>query len=287
MEETKKRPLIKTLRDKYRLIVYNDNTFEEVLQFRLSRLNLIATIGTAVILLVFFVTTIIAFTPIRELIPGYPDGNMRRNILLNAIKLDSLQQEIAVKDRYLENINNIISGRKPDNVKTLEDTTGNKKVISFTRSKNDSALRRQIEEEERFNLSLQSGASKNRDLSNLHFFTPIHGIVTNSFNPVENHNGTDVVAPMNEVIKATLDGVVIMASWTLETGYVIQIQHSNDLVSVYKHCANLLKKSADNVSAGEAIAIIGNSGELTTGPHLHFELWHAGKSVNPEDYIIF
>ena len=124
-------------------------------------------------------------------------------------------------------------------------------------------------------------------LDKLHFFTPVRGMVTNSFNPSNNHFGTDIVAGPNEVVKATLAGTVIMATWTLETGYVIEIQHDNNLISVYKHNAELLQKVGLRVKAGDAIAIIGNSGELTTGPHLHFELWQNGVALNPENFIVF
>ena len=148
-------------------------------------------------------------------------------------------------------------------------------------------LRRQIEEEELFNLSILANTSNKTDFSSIHFYPPVKGIVTNSFNPSENHFGTDIVTASNKVVVATLDGTVIIANWTLETGYVIQIQHENNLVSVYKHNSELLKKVGNHVTAGETIAIIGNSGELTSGPHLHFELWHNGTSINPEDYVAF
>jgi murein DD-endopeptidase MepM/ murein hydrolase activator NlpD len=121
----------------------------------------------------------------------------------------------------------------------------------------------------------------------MHFFTPVKGLVTNEYNPKENHFGLDIVAHPNEVVKVTLDGTVILSSWTMETGNVIQVQHQGNIISVYKHCASLLKKVGDKVQTGDAIAIVGNSGELTTGPHLHFELWRNGKSMNPKDYIVF
>ncbi len=287
MEPKKKRGIIRRLRDKYRLVVYNDNTFEEVLQFRLSRLNLFSLIGSAILFLIILVIVLIAFTPIREFIPGYPDGMIRRNIVMNAIKLDSLQEEIEIKNKYLENINTIISGNIPKSVDIQESEKTGESKVQFKRSKSDSLLRRHIEEEEQFNLSITEVKNEQKGLSNIHFFTPLNGIVTNSFNLEEDHFGTDIVARSSEVVKATLDGIVSMATWTIETGNVIQIQHDNNIVSVYKHNANLLKEVGDHVEAGEAIAIVGNSGELTTGPHLHFELWYNGRPIDPEDYIIF
>ncbi|MFC2129595.1 M23 family metallopeptidase, partial [Bacteroidota bacterium] len=171
----------------------------------------------------------------------------------------------------------------------LNDTTAiaGQDDIVFTRSENDSILREQVEAEEQFRLSVIEQNSIGKNLHELHFFTPVQGIITNSFNPLENHYGVDLVAGPNEVVKATLDGTVTLAAWTLETGYVVQIQHGNNLMSVYKHNAELFKSEGQIVNAGDAIAVIGNSGELTTGPHLHFELWHNGVPLDPVKYIVF
>jgi murein DD-endopeptidase MepM/ murein hydrolase activator NlpD len=283
----KKRGLIRRLRDKYRLIVYNDNTFEEVFQFRLSRLNLISLTVFAVLALIIAVTVLIAFTPLREFIPGYPDGMMRHNINQNALRADSLEYEIKLAKQFINNIHDIASGKTPKTIETIEQEPVNTENIQFTRSKSDSLLRVKIEEEERFNLSMIEESNTERTLSNIHFFKPVSGFVSNSFDEIKGHYGTDIVAGPNEVVKATLDGIVTMSTWTLETGYVIQIQHDNNLISVYKHNANLLKSVGDQVEAGEAIAIVGNLGELTTGPHLHFELWYNKRPLNAEEYIIF
>jgi murein DD-endopeptidase MepM/ murein hydrolase activator NlpD len=159
--------------------------------------------------------------------------------------------------------------------------------IQFSTSIEDSILRTQIEEEEQYNLLVTDQDHASSGLTGVHFFAPIRGMVTNPFNAGANHFGTDIVAAPNEVVKATLDGTVILATWTLETGYVLQIQHDNNLVSIYKHNAELLKKVGNVVRAGDAIAIIGNSGELTTGPHLHFEIWHNGTPIDPEQFIVF
>jgi len=287
MEKEKHKKIVNKLKHKYRLIIYNDDTFEEVGFFRLSRLNLLSVVGGGIILLITAITVLIAFTPIREFIPGYPDGNMRRNIINNVYRLDSLEHEIEIRDRYFKSINQIIRGETPISYENNQDTTIRYEEISFNISEHDSLLRQQIEEEELFNLSLITGNLNNTDFSKVHLFPPVKGIVTQDFNPKENHYGTDIVTASNKVVSAVMDGTVIMANWTLETGYVIQIQHKNDLISVYKHNAELLKKIGNRVTAGEAIAIIGNSGELTSGPHLHFELWHNGTPIDPEDYIAF
>src|SRR6056297_201898 len=287
MAKKKKKRIVNKLRHKYRLIIYNDDTFEEVWFLRLSRLNVFSIVGSVLIFLIAGVTLLIAFTPIREFIPGYPDGNMRRNIINNVYKLDSLENELEMRDRYFASINQIIRGGIPESYENSQDTTASYDDIVFARSEHDSILRKQIEQEEIYNLSVSYKSSDKTDFSSIHFFPPVKGLVTNSFNQNINHFGTDIVAASNKVVVAALDGVITMATWTLETGYVIQIQHENNIISIYKHNSELLKKVGNHVTAGEAIAIIGNSGELTSGPHLHFELWHNGTPLDPEDYVAF
>ena len=273
---------------KYRLVVLNEDTFEEVGFIRLSRLNIIAIAGMISLIGIAIVYLAIAYTPIKEVIPGYPDAMMTHHIRQNALKLDSLQREMVMRDQYFYNINRIINGERP--LDFLNDTSAQQEPedVVFARSINDSLLRKQVEAEEQFRLSVISDKQNdNNSLHNIHFFTPVEGIITNAFNPLENHYGIDLVAGPDEVVKATLDGTVTMATWTLETGYVIQIQHRNNIMSVYKHNAELFKAVGLSVKAGDAIAVIGNSGELTTGPHLHFELWHNGVALNPTDYVAF
>ena len=287
MSEKTPRKLLHKLTHKYRMVLLNEDTFEEVGNMRLTRLNLIALVGIVLILLVTITYLLIAYTNIRELIPGYPDASMRQHIRTNAMKLDSLEHEQAIRDQYFDNLNRIISGEVPELF--LNDTTGmsDTRNISFLRSTNDSLLRQQVEAEEQFRLSVLDESLVTRNLYELHFFTPVKGIVTRSFSPSDSHFGIDLVSAPNEVVKATLDGTVTMSTWTLETGYVIQIQHDHELISVYKHNASLFKTAGQKVEAGDAIAIVGNSGELTTGPHLHFELWHDRIPLDPADYIVF
>ncbi len=272
---------------KYRLVVLNEDSYEEVGFIRLSRLNIAAIIGFFVILLISLVYMAIAYTPLRELIPGYPDPLMTYNIRQNALKLDSLQREMAIRDQYFLNINRIVNGEAPEDFINDTTTSADNKELDFSRSIKDSLLRQQVEAEEQFRLSVNDPVSDGKSLSDIHFFAPVKGIITGEFNPSENHFGIDLVAGPNEVVKATLPGTVTMATWTLETGYVIQIQHANNIMSVYKHNAELFKTVGLKVNAGDAIAVIGNSGELTNGPHLHFELWYNGVPLNPADYIVF
>lgn len=287
ISEKKGWKLLRKLTNKYRVVLLNEDTFEEVGTMRLTRLNVFTFVGVVLILLVAIVYSLVAFTNIRELIPGYPDAAMRQHIRSNAMKLDSLEYEQAIRDQYFDNLNRIIAGEAPENY--MNDTTGvvDQKEIAFHRSANDSLLRQQVEAEEQFRLNVLEESRVNLNLYDMHFFTPVSGIVTRKFNPVAGHYGIDLVAEPNEVVKATLDGTVIMSTWTLETGYVIQLQHGNELLSVYKHNAALFKSVGQKVVAGDAIAIVGNSGELTTGPHLHFELWHDRVPLNPADYIVF
>ncbi len=284
----KKGFFLKKLKHKYRLVVYNDSTFEEVWFMRLSRLNLIAVLGTMTFLFTALLFVLIAYTSVRELIPGYPSGALQKTTVNNFKRLDSLEREMKIQDQYLENLHTILLGQEPNNFENEQDTNIVYHEIKFSSSKNDSLLRVEVEKEEQFNLAVTVKKEKRKtDFTNFYFFPPIKGLITNSLDISKNHYGTDVVSDPNAVVKATLNGTIIMSTWTLETGYVIHIQHDNNLISVYKHNAALLKEAGNNVKAGDAIAIIGNSGELSTGPHLHFELWHNGEPLDPENYIIF
>jgi len=287
MDKKEKRNFFQKIRDKYRFSIYRDESYEEVLNLKLSRMNVIAWGGIATLLFLGIVISIIVYTPVREFIPGYPDENTLKSSIRNKQRLDSLEIELNRRDMYLDNINRIISGEEPENYNNVRDTSQNYNDIKFTRSTEDSLMREYFREEEQFGIDKDKKYETIGGISRMHFFAPVKGLVTNSFNAVGDHYGTDIVAAANEVVKATLSGTIIMATWTLETGWVIQIQHKNNLISIYKHNAELLKRVGDYVEVGEAIAIIGNSGELTTGPHLHFELWYIGIPLNPEDYISF
>ena len=284
-KDPNQKTLGKKLRNKYRLVILNDDTFEEKLSLKLSRLNVFFVVGFLFIFLITATTLLISLTPLREYIPGYSSTALRRKAFELSLATDSLERQLNYNQRYLLNIRNIIEG-KP--VLNFEDTAISDSIVKAelnkSVSKEDSMLRLMVEEEEQFNIASGSG---NSQLKNLSFFSPIKGLITNHFNPRENHLGLDVVAKKNEVIKSCQDGIVVFSEWTSETGYTIIIQHRGNFISVYKHNSSLLKEQGENVKAGEPIAIIGNSGELTTGPHLHFELWYDGNPVNPENYISF
>jgi murein DD-endopeptidase MepM/ murein hydrolase activator NlpD len=276
------------LKNKYRLSIFRDESYEEVLNMKLTRLNVVTVIGITAILFVTIVFLLIAYTPIREFIPGYPDAETVLYSKLNSDRVDSLQKQLDLKEKYWMNLSRLMTGQKPEDYVNDSGYTSNDQITPVKHSMDDSILRELLIQEKKYKVSALEGKSiGNHSISQIHFFSPIHGRITNSFNVIAHHYGTDIVAPPEEAVKATLNGTVILAAWTIETGYVIQVQHDKNLISVYKHNSRLFKQVGERVQAGEPIAVIGNSGELTTGPHLHFELWYNGNPINPEDYITF
>ena len=293
MAEPRKKTLSERLRTKYYFIIRKEENFEEKLSVRLSPIGLFLTTGGLAVLLIVLVIWVVAFTPLREYIPGYADVNVHKNLILLGEKTDSLNEALQAREAYLNNLKRILSGQPG-----LSDSGTRQKVDSVPASQaskfvapshDDSMLRSEVEAQNPYNVSNNfATAGKSEDnISNYFFFTPLKGIVTNGFNSSKGHFGVDIVCKENEAIKATLDGTVILSTWTLATGNVILIQHSNNLISVYEHNSVLLKKAGDYVKAGDVIAIVGNTGELTTGPHLHFELWYRGNPVNPQQYMEF
>ena len=274
------------LKYKYKLSVINETSYEEVFNFRLSQLHVLTALSVLAVILVVLTILLIAFTGLREFIPGYPDGNMRQMIAQNALRVDSLENELRKRDRFFKSIRLVLNGGDTTSLeRSREDTARYRNdTIRFQISEQENEFRAAIEERERFNLSL---GMKEQNHDYYHFFPPVEGIVTQSFDEKKRHYGTDIVAKANAKVAAVLDGVVIFTDWTVKTGYVIQVQHTNDLISVYKHNSILLKKQGDYVRAGEVLGVVGNTGEESSGPHLHFELWRAGNPLNPENFIKF
>ena len=276
-------------RDKYRFSVINDHTLEEVWRVILTRYNAFLLITFLLVFIIWGTSTLISFTNLREFIPGYPNVTMRRNILLSAIRLDSLDRELKLRDKYFDNLNAIISGNQPLPQSLRQDSAKNYKAIKFSTSPDDSVLRTRVENEERYNLTLGPTTSESvSGLASLHFFPPVKGIVSGRFEIRTKHFGTDIVTKPKALVSVVLDGTVFFTGWTMETGFVIEVQHPNNIVSVYKHNSNLLKETGDLVRAGDAISVVGDSGELyTSGPHLHFEIWYKGSPLDPEKHILF
>lgn len=279
------------LRNKFRLVVMNIDSFEERFSLVLSPLNIFTWGGLMLLSLIVLVVVLIAFTPLREWIPGYLDEGTRKEATYAALQADSLANELRQNERYLTNLQLILSGENPDSLGLGEEatpaTTINYDTISGKVSQADKDLREQLETALEYDLVFGEGEPNESSIRSFTFFSPIRGVITSRFDPQEKHFGIDVTAPKDEPIKAALDGTVIMATWTYDTGHIIQIQHPNNLVSVYKHNSVLLREVGDHIKAGDPVAIIGETGELSTGPHLHFELWFNGRAINPENYIVF
>ncbi len=286
-QKDKKGKFLQHLHHRYRLVVMNDDTFEENFSLRLTPFWLFILVGSVTIVMVILITSLIAFTPLREYIPGYADTGMRRNLVRLTFKSDSIETSLIEQNAYMENIGNILKGDiKADSLENRPDKSKEYSKLKMAVTKREDELRKNIESQDQYSLAYETEPNKN-GITNFSFFTPLKGIITGSFKTSEQHYGIDIVGPENEAIKTTLDGTVILATWSSETGYTITVQHSNNLISVYKHNSVLLKKIGDYVKAGEPIAIIGNSGEHTTGAHLHFELWYNGNSIDPQDYMVF
>lgn len=278
--------IFQMLKDHYRLIIYNDSSIQTVWSIKLTPLKVLTLGGLGAIVLILFTTVIIAYTPLRENIPGYPSAKVRQQIIYNYIKVDSLENEIKNRDNYFEKLRTLFQGEVPADEASASDPGIKTHEVKFRNFNADSAFGDKLEQEKDY-LSVSRNASKLPSIANVHFFTPLRGLITNKFSTKTEHLAVDIVGSLNSRISSVLDGTVIFSGWTMDTGYSIYIQHENNLVSVYKHNAELLKDIGDKVKAGDAIAIMGNSGELTTGPHLHFELWHNGTALDPETYIDF
>ena len=282
--KNKRKMFWRNFKFKYKLTITNENTLEEVVGIHVSKLN-----GVSVLLLTFtviflIVSTIIVFTPLRNYLPGYMNSEVREQVVINALRADSLQEALNRQSLYIMNIQDIFKGQvKVDTVHSIDSLTIARSEELMERTQQEEEFRKQYEEKERYNLT----ATDYNITSGLIFHRPTRGMMSSGFDANKKHYGVDIAATPNESVLATLDGTVILSTYTAETGYVIQIQHGQNMVSIYKHCGSLLKKEGDVVKAGEAIALVGSTGEKTTGPHLHFELWNKGRALDPSKYIVF
>ena len=275
------------MKQRLRIVLFDEQSYEELNSVSLTRFQLFIRTTSLLFLICSLTTLIIAFTPLREYIPGYSPPHLSKDLIALSLKTDSLLTDIQVKDQKFRMLEKVVRG-EVFNDSIFYDST---KIVSINpnalkASSKDSVFRESVEREGRFNV-LSELDDKPSELRNIVFYAPLKGLVSDAFDLQKDHFGVDVVAPENEAIKACLPGTVVWSSWTTETGYTLAIQHENDLISTYKHNSVLLKKSGALVKAGDVIAIIGNSGRLSTGPHLHFELWHKGKAINPEHHILF
>ena len=277
--QKEKRKLIDRLRNKYRMVVMNDDTFEERFSLRLTPLGFLILIFVSTSIMIALVVSIVAFTPLREYIPGYADVGMQKDLMKLTWKTDSMEKALINKQKYMDNLSMILSGRdSAEHPANPRDTTKKYTNLDFRPS--------EIESMDQYSLAI--GVKQKGGISGFFFFIPVTGSVSNTFNASEEHFGVDVTASdEDEPVRATLDGTVISAGWTTGDGYVISVQHSDNLISIYKHNAALLKKPGEYVKAGDPIAIVGSSGEQMTVPHIHFELWYNGTPIDPNEYMVF
>ena len=283
--KNKRKAFWKNFKFKYKLTITNENTLEEIVGIHVSKLNGVSVLLSAVTVIFLIASLIIVFTPLRNYLPGYMNTEIREQVVNNALRADSLQWLLERQRMYIMNIQDIISGNiNVDSVHTIVSLTETRTEELMERTQAEEEFRKQYEETERYNLTTIDNAQA---ITGLIFFRPTRGMVSSGFDANQKHFGIDIAASPNESVLATLDGTVILATYTADTGYVIQVQHSQNLISVYKHCGSLLKKVGDSVKAGEAIALVGNTGEKTTGPHLHFEIWNRGRALDPSKYIVF
>ena len=268
----------------FRLVVINDETLEEEGFLKLSRSNII--ILASVLLVSAFVISfcIIVYSPLNKHLPGKSSELVQKELVTLALKSDSLASALSISSLYLSNIESIIKGDSI-NFEYLDDSLNkiDNSEINFVKSKEDSLLRIRVEMEDQSSINLNAQRKSKQFL----FFPPIEGFISDSFNLKKNHYGIDLVAKTGAKIKSIGEGTVVVSDWNPQTGYVLGIQHSENFISFYKHCSVLLKNVGDIITTGENIAIIGNSGELSSGPHLHFELWKSGVPLDPSLYISF
>ena len=277
------RSFLKKTLHKYRFVVMTDDSFEEKISVKLTPLKIIVFSGLFIFFCFFFTFFLIKSTTLKEFIPGRESKDVQREIITLSLKSDSLTQALNTQEKYLQNVQKIIGGNQMSLPKKTESFDKVIADFSFEKSVEDSLLRVVVENSEKGSII----ANNKNNNTVFVFFTPINGFITDRFNLKKKHFGIDLVAKEKTRISSVLEGVVVISTWTSETGYIIGVQHKNGFLSLYKHNSTLLKSVGDFVSAGEHVAIIGNSGELSSGPHLHFELWYDGVPVNPEDYILF
>jgi lipoprotein NlpD len=270
---------------KYKLTIINENTLEEVVGLRVSKLNGLSVLVATLAVVFTIAAVIIIFTPLRNYLPGYMNSDVRNQIVENALRLDSLQDVADRQRMYIMNIQDIFSGRvKADSVASIDSLTSLRADTLMERTKREEEFRQRYEENEKYNLTTLASQPVTPGLV---FYKPAQGMIVTHFDEQAAHYGTDIAVSHSESVQSVLDGVVVMATYTAETGYVIAVQHNQGIVSIYKHCGSLFNHVGDKVSAGEAIATIGGFGYSAREPHLHFEMWVKGTAIDPEKYIVF
>ncbi len=272
---------------RFRLVIIDDDTHQHLFKLRFSKTTGTVAIICFLVMFTALIASFIAFTPVRTFIPGYPDARSKRAAIQNAMRIDSLENVIFRWELYTENLRRAIEGEEPlkiDSIINASRSTQAAEADMKELAQKDSLLRMNVKEEEEFGISDRD--KRDLPIEGMHFFTPLKGVVSQGYDAAV-HPYVDITAPAGSVVKATLDGTVIYAGWSDEAGNTIQIQHEGGIISIYKHNEKLLKNVGDKVTAGSPIALVGGTGSLSTGEHLHFELWHNGEAVDPVRYINF
>lgn len=274
-------------RKTFRLSFVEDDTHKTLKSIRFSKMSLIIWAIIAAVVLLFVFYALIAFTPLRTTIPGYPDAHSKRVAVANAIKIDSLESSITRWELYAKNLSRVLSGEEALSADSLINGSAAgylEKKSAEELARQDSLLREMVLAED--HVELGNTQKRALPLEGRHFFVPLKGVISSGFD-VAVHPYVDITAPANSVVCATLDGTVIYTSFSDASGHTIQLQHDGNIISIYAHNEKLLKKVGDKVKAGTPIALVGGTTSLTKGDHLHFELWYNGEAVNPQDYISF
>ncbi|GIM57997.1 M23 family metallopeptidase [Capnocytophaga canimorsus] len=285
--ETKRKYLKRKLLSKYRLVFMDEETFEEKGSIRLNRLNVFLVSSLFAISMIVLTTLLIIYTPLRQYILGFSEVKLRKEVVKLNFSVDSLESEIAKNNLYLTSVKKVLVGDiQPEKINKdsiFESFKIDPQSIDFKPNRQDSLLRQEVADEECYNV-FEKASYRDKEVL---LFAPLRGEISNEFSPENRHYGIDIIAAEGTPVKVVADGTVIFSDWTIETGYVIIVEHKDNLISVYKHNSSLAKRQGNQVRTGEVIATVGNTGELTTGPHLHFELWNNGYAINPLSHIDF
>ena len=277
---------LKRIFNDYNVVVSSEDTFEEKLSFKANKINVFIIMLLYSIILIAFTISIVFFTQIREMVPGYSSSDLLNRAIYLTKKTDSLEQQIALNNKFYKSIEDVLSGNINEFIArdelSIDSNLINPGVVTISPNSQDSILRKYVENEDKFNLT-----NNELIIENKMFFSPIKGEITQNFNYNENHFAIDIAADIGTPVKSVLDGKIIFSEWSLETGYVVVIDHGENIISVYKHNSKTLKEQNDFVQAGEVIAYSGNQGNLSSGPHLHFELWKNGTPIDPEPLLNF
>ena len=276
----------KKLFNDYKVVVSSEDTFEEKFAFKASKINVFVLMLVYSVILISFTISIVFFTQLRELVPGYSSSDLLNRAIYLTQKTDSLERQIELNNKFYKSIEDVLSGKTDEFIEreniTIDSNLNEKNFFSISPNSEDSILRNYVDSQDKFNLTKNELVIENKM-----FFSPIKGDITQAFNFEENHFAIDIAADIGTPVKSILDGKILFSEWSVDTGHVIIVDHGDNIVSVYKHNSKSLKEQNDFVQAGEVIAYSGNQGSLSSGPHLHFELWKNGTPIDPEPLLNF